>query len=574
MRTGTKLLHPAGQRGVALVITLLTLLVVSGIALALTAAATTDVQITTNEVTTSQSFYVAEAGLNEAAAWFSARFTNSPNDAGLFLMPEQNTSTSPNSTKLSYTVPPDPPIFLPGYSANSYPEAKIPTSVKIGFNGRFENVAITGSTLTTTFPNSYSVTANDQSGTPKTFNYTNVVTEYRANLVNRPVGDGQFTVKAILLNFRPPADDDNGAGTMTWQLESTGTVGNAKATLIARLTAPLYKVERTETEEEEDTEDVAVPGGVVARGKITLLGNSVIDSYRSSLGTYGAGLTTGTYAGQRGAQNKGSLGQLHSNGEGTQGFITGNGSTSIYGNAHEKLPASDNPIQVVSITGSKHYSQPNITFPDVPNVPGPKAGAPNYDTNKSATLPPGDYNHISAGGNATLTVRPSSYGNLTVDGGASVVLGLPNQLTVYNFQNITVAGGATIVIQGPIIINVKNNFINTGGSSVATALRPGDVQVNVKGGSDSKLEVTGNSMKFGVFYAPNSEVVIAGTGDMYGSVVGRNVTVNGNASIHVDENTLSGVLSSITTVTTTTNVKAIGYSGGSFVLQSVKQALN
>ncbi len=49
------------------------------------------------------------------------------------------------------------------------------------------------------------------------------------------------------------------------------------------------------------------------------------------------------------------------------------------------------------------------------------------------------------------------------------------------------------------------------------------------------IKITGNGALSGVVYAPNGNVTINGNGDVMGSIVGNNITLNGNAQFHYDE---------------------------------------
>jgi len=101
---------------------------------------------------------------------------------------------------------------------------------------------------------------------------------------------------------------------------------------------------------------------------------------------------------------------------------------------------------------------------------------------------------------------------------------------------------------------------------------PSSIRWNFLGGLGQTVSIGGNSAVVGVFYAPNNDIQVGGTGDFYGAVVGRSVDINGNGAIHIDEDAVSGVQTTVGTNTSTTSV--IGYSASSYSLWRITQAIN
>jgi hypothetical protein len=54
-----------------------------------------------------------------------------------------------------------------------------------------------------------------------------------------------------------------------------------------------------------------------------------------------------------------------------------------------------------------------------------------------------------------------------------------------------------------------------------------------------KVSLSGNTDLYANVYAPTSPIVISGEGDIYGAVIGKNITMSGNAAIH-SEATVKG----------------------------------
>ena len=127
---------------------------------------------------------------------------------------------------------------------------------------------------------------------------------------------------------------------------------------------------------------------------------------------------------------------------------------------------------------------------------------------------------LSISGNGQYNLGPAHItGNLKISGNRTVkLLG-----TVYVDGEIKMSGNTRIY--GPGTLVAEGNITVTGNSR----LDPDDIPViiSVSGG----ITVTGNNWTSMVLYAPEGEVSMAGNSEVYGSVVGKTVTVIGNSKI-------------------------------------------
>ena len=82
------------EKGIALVTTLMLSLLLSILVASMLLASTSDTLIGGNDLRNNQAFYVAEAGVNRASGWFTARFGADPN-SGLFILPEKYLNPEP-----------------------------------------------------------------------------------------------------------------------------------------------------------------------------------------------------------------------------------------------------------------------------------------------------------------------------------------------------------------------------------------------------------------------------------------------------------------------------------------------
>src|SRR6266480_5980288 len=156
------------EKGIALVTTLMLSLLLSILIAGMLLASTSDTLIGSNDLRNNQAFYIAEAGINRASGWFTARFGANPN-SGLYVLPEKYLNPEPtlvggvdygmmgsntvgDTTKLSYTtgelnykgtLNEDKPYYKAG-AVTGTPEQSVPTSVKVLVGGNLQNVVLAG----------------------------------------------------------------------------------------------------------------------------------------------------------------------------------------------------------------------------------------------------------------------------------------------------------------------------------------------------------------------------------------------------------------------------------------------
>jgi hypothetical protein len=611
----------SNEKGIALVTTLMLSLLLSILVAGMLLASTSDTLIGSNDVRNNQAFYIAEAGINRASGWFTARFGADPN-SGLYVLPEKylnpeptmisgvdygmmGSNTAGEAGKLSYTtgelnykgtLNEANPYYKPGAVAGSA-EQSIPTSVKMLVGGNLQNVVLAGDS-TNTYPTSYTVNSLNSAGAATSFTYSNVVSNFTSTLVNQQEGDGIFSLKAILVSVLPPPDATQD-GTVTWLIQSTGKLTRgtnttiASSTLWAYLSARVHRIEGIRTVA-STTQVVNADPGVVARGMVAVNANTVtIDSYKSSKGQYNASLAAGTYSGQIGATNKGSRGDVRTNDETingvvgyiniSNGVVTGNGySTFPPPGAGQQDPIFIDPAKVVFTqsprvpfdASHKYYSLPPLTFPDIPAIPPPAAGAKNYSysTNANGTLPAGNYNNISVT-KGQFTVPPGTYGTMSISSQGTVVLGVPGQTTTYNFEGFTSGAQTTIIYRGPVVINVKSSLDIGGQGSTSDLTTPASaIHWNFKGGNGELVSVGGGGNTLGVFYSPNNTLIYKGNGDFYGAIASKTVDIRGTGALHVDEDALLPVTTTKQVVVTATII--VGYTATNYSLWRITEEID
>ncbi len=198
----------------------------------------------------------------------------------------------------------------------------------------------------------------------------------------------------------------------------------------------------------------------------------------------------------------GNFGNIGSNGD-----ITLGGSTQINGNA---FPGVGKLVYGSSaVTGSTTPLVTPLSYPV--EDPSPY----NSSNNDNGLCPSGTVSasSFSLGGNKSATL-PAGH---------------------YYFNNVTISG--TLTFTGPATIYCYGNFSMNGNATTFNSI-PGNLRVVMvktpSGNSPGGLSVTSSSALYADVYAPLSAITLGGTGDIYGSVVGKSIDMTGTSAIHYD----------------------------------------
>lgn len=235
-------------------------------------------------------------------------------------------------------------------------------------------------------------------------------------------------------------------------------------------------------------------GLFIGIAKATLSGGSYTDSYNSGMGVYNNA-------------SAGNEGHVCSDGP-----ITLSSSSYVNGNA---LPGSG---QTVNMSGSSF-----VTGSTTPR-------------SQPLNLPPVDFGNSAAiNNNAAIPISDGGYvpydmgkGEFKLSGGDHVTLS-PG---TYYFSSFTLSGGSSITVTGATVIYCVGDFTASGSSIVNTSLNPTKLQVFCTGG---KVDISGGADFYGAVYAPTSKVVrSSGSNHVYGSLIGKELTLSGGGGAHAD----------------------------------------
>jgi hypothetical protein len=103
----------------------------------------------------------------------------------------------------------------------------------------------------------------------------------------------------------------------------------------------------------------------------------------------------------------------------------------------------------------------------------------------------------------------------------------------YYVRNMSLGGNATMRLSGEVTFYVSGN-VSLSGSIDVTGDRAADFKLRaVTAGTD--VRISSATELYADIYAPGSDVVVGGSGDLYGTVVGKTLELSGRGGVHWDE---------------------------------------
>jgi Flp pilus assembly protein TadG len=232
--------------------------------------------------------------------------------------------------------------------------------------------------------------------------------------------------------------------------------------------------------------------------------------------TVGGGIYTDSfdsYTGEYDSLNHNHMGSLCSDGD-----ITVGGNVEVNGDVRA---GEDNTITFNG--GSSDVSGQTGNRETELNLPLVDASAAELNNNNNI-LP--EYKPDMSG-----WVKPynSGTGDFTLNAGTHYTM----PAGTYYFHDFKMTGGAVLNIVGPTKIYITGNFDREGGAIINNNTQiAANLQIFMTGGD---AHITSDNPFYGVFYAPNTDIFYSGTADFFGAMVGKTVTIQGDAVGHYDE---------------------------------------
>jgi RHS repeat-associated protein len=175
--------------------------------------------------------------------------------------------------------------------------------------------------------------------------------------------------------------------------------------------------------------------------------------------------------------------------------------------------------------GKIHKRANALALPSMPTVPA-ASGTRTVNINTASDVSSiGTWSTVKdlnvTPSNLIINVPPGNYGTFNMNGASR----LNFTAGTYNFSGtINLNAGSTVQTTGAVTINIAQNFNLNGGFVTGTNTQPGDVLVNIIGGSCS---FNSASSVMGSVRAPNANVSFNGTGTVTGQVIANYLNMNG-----------------------------------------------
>jgi Tfp pilus assembly protein PilX len=471
------------QEGVALIMALILLVVLSVMAVSLMFLSQTETWASMNYRLMSQARDVAEAGVNKAANFLLYSYT-----------PPTTGGSDPLSAYLTTATP-----TMPSY-ANGY-------SVTVTYGGS-PVVLSSNSAVPSNYPVS-SVQTNFNSATSGTLSAGSTSINYKAY--------------ATLLSMRQVSiyASTTPATIQTWLITADATINGV----------PNAQVEVSAVMERDVTPTFNYAAFADGSGCSALQfgGGGTTNSYDSST-VVGGVVTTQNYGGN----------------VGTNGNLTTVGNpTTIYGSLSTPRTGvgTCSSSNVTAWSGNQgSVTGGMVELPQPVTYPTPAAPSPMPPTT-GLTLDNGNCSSTPncTGNNGVYTftpgtaAAPTTFGNVQLNGNAVLHL----TAGYYNINSLVESGqGQIIVDSGPVVINIAGTGVSgavidlTGGGVSNPTLVPTNLQFLYAGSNNIKLK--GGATASALLYAPNASYSFGGGGDWYGAVIGQTLTDMGGAAIHYD----------------------------------------
>lgn len=242
---------------------------------------------------------------------------------------------------------------------------------------------------------------------------------------------------------------------------------------------------------------------------VTISGEAYADSYDSS-GGYPATKSSLANILSNGAITIAGSGKVSGSVRSTQAGVVISGAGKVTGDASAGTTVSRSGSAAVGGTITDKTPTPLVTLPSV------AACGPVYSSNSGIS---GTYSYNANSGDLTL-----SHVNV-----ATLADG------TYCFHNLTLTNSAQLMVNGPVVIKLTGK-LNIGGASIVsnTTGIPGNLRILSSYSQANGVTLNNGTNVHMVVYAPQTDVSITGTARLFGSVVGKTITVANSGAIHYD----------------------------------------
>ncbi|MGH9503954.1 MAG: DUF7305 domain-containing protein [Terriglobales bacterium] len=500
------------ERGVALFVAILALLLLTAVAAGMMYLSSTETAISSNFKSEETAYFAARAGVEEVrdrmlpTSVYAAPYSIAPQIATLALPPGNPAALYVLSSGVTMAN------VTNAAASNPYFDAELCHDLTIGSMTQSTSANIRCGSLPS--GSSWYPSTQPASVAPVAMDYKWVRVTLKANNSNTavPVNGSSANANVVCWNG---TSEVTAASTATAACNALTPIANP-VYLITALAVTSSGARRMVQEEMAQTPTGGNPGGLFATGTgcsaLNLAGNASTGSFNSA--------TEGTPTNP--PNNKAnSGGNVGSNGN----VSLGGSSTSVNGSISTFLPPTVGscPASGVSKSGNPTYGSvvglPSLYTPPIPPIPNP--------------LPPQTSTTYKG-----VTLTPGSYGNVTMKGTVTLQGGTAGNPAVYTFNSLTLNGNADMEITGPVVINLAGQpnmssvLDMTGGGFGNSTYVPSNLVINY--GGTGSMTITGGTSAYAVINAPNSAITLRGGANFYGQAIGKTIDDQGGTNFYWD----------------------------------------
>lgn len=513
----------SSQRGIALILVMICLLVLTVLAAAMIFSSRSETFASRNYKLDTQADYLAKAGIQKGLEFFRS---------------QDYQPATPTQAAADYQVNTGSVLCVSGCAS---------------LNQQVQLMSISG-TGSSNYPS-----IDNNAGTAVTTAFANDLSNQR--VMGDANDSGVFYVNAVLLNYQALSNTTscpswsgwttgNPCPVETWLITSqgvwTGGSGSTSTIAQARETAVIQTVYSG-----TGTTAFSMQDAIFGLCSVTMSGSSgtCTDAYNSALGPYGQGANPA-------GKCDGSSPNIIDNGANvaSNGGVTFSGNVNAGGNvvigtgAPSGCPTGySGPTKDVL---GKVLNGQHVAAPSLPTFPPPNASTfPNtaglLNPNSTGTYGPsgnGDIVPCATGVTCAGTqTNPYLLGNINLSGQTSLTLQGGTSVTqpvVYYINTIATSGKAQILVNGYVILDVEGSISISGSGMVDTQSngRPEQVLIN-DACSGCSIALSGNGEISAALNAPGANVSLSGGGSggyMLGGILADNVTMSGGFPLHYD----------------------------------------
>ena len=472
MRTRLKRNHP--EAGVALIIALLVLLILSVLAASIIFVTQTETWATANNRSMVQARYAAEAGAQKTLNYLRYTYPT-PANLGVFDQTKYPLQYNGGDVILS---------AMTGVNSN-YPDA----AVQNAFNAALKDASVPGV------------------GVP-----------------------ASYEVQAKLLSIQGP-------GVQTWEITSQGNVPsirNAQVQVVMKVertsaSIPMYAVFATDA----GCGALIFSGGGGTDSFDSRSGPYGAGNNQQSDGNIGTNGNVNLSGGGGTPLSKTIFGTISTPKSGTGSCNAGSPDALTVGTGWNcgGQPTCSGDLNPISPTNypipPAPVPNPGTTVQNVRNNCSSIGGCSCYPgggyacTNSGPyNLTPGDYDNVVLGGGKTMHVSAGTYNfnSLNLSGGAVIIV--DSGPVTFNAATNGISAGTCCA------------YDFSGGSVSNMSGTPSNLMINY--GGQAKIVLSGGSGAYEVINAPDSGITISGGGELFGAVIGKTVNNSGGSAVHYD----------------------------------------